>query len=49
MEQRRLLAGGIRQYLDEPEKLFRRIRTPEGKLVSLKAARAYIPARSLKE
>ncbi len=42
-----VISRRIRQYLDEPEKLFRRIRTPEGKLVLSKAARAYHPGQGV--
>lgn len=42
-----VISKRIRQYLDEPEKLFRRVRTPDGKLVLSKAAREYHPGQGV--
>jgi predicted ABC-type ATPase len=41
------LAADIKKHLIEPEKLFRRVRNAEGKLVLSKAARAYHPGKGV--
>lgn len=41
------LATQMKQYLNEPDRLFRRVRSEEGKLVLSKAARAYNPGKGI--
>jgi hypothetical protein len=41
------IAQDIQQLLKEPNKLFRRVRTPEGRLILSKAAKAYHPGRGI--
>lgn len=40
-------AREVRKYLNEPDKLFRRVRSEEGKLVLSKAARSYHPGQGV--